>query len=720
MFSGPTGSGKTTLVRACLGELEPHERVVVIEDTAELDLFDAVAHPNVESWEARLANNEGEGAITQGEQVKHALRYRPDWLVCGEVRDSDAAVPMLKAMTHGQSSLTTVHSASAIGALDKLALYLGTGDDRLPPEVAHNQLHQAIDFVVHLERGADGRRHVTEVLEVAGFDGQRCTTNTIMTRDVERVDVDTASARPAARTGPRPRRIRLEPPRERVPMRTLAGAIVGLLAAGGVWLAIVGWTGVPESARPTHVDQLGRCVVARGARRRLVRARGGRHRLAGGGSAGRCDRMGRADADGCPTSSRRSSGSRVRRSPRGPRCCATPSASHAGLQEAIGITAQVAPAAIRKEVQALSVRAERGSLTDALRQFAVDVDDPVADLVVASLAIAAERQAQRLSDLLSQIAVSAREQTAMRLRVETGRARTYASSKALVAITFGLAVVLMVFSPTFMEPYDTATGQLVLIGIGALFAGALWGLVQLGSTGHVASSAERDRRDSRAVMLFAMVLAGSLAGGGVALMLRGAVGSTPPLSAIVAELHRPRTATHTSTRRDQMLSSLAGRPSPSRAADLAVCERTLDRYVRDRFVWAAMGATPALVVRGAHGGRRGRLLPAARAAARHRRRCDRRMDVRPHRSARRRREGPSRVPPCALGVPRTGCDPDGWWRRRRDGDVRRGCVGSRSGIPPPSICVCRPRRHAASLPGSFSANSATASGWPNSRSCAPR
>ena len=72
----------------------------------------------------------------------------------GEVRDSDAAVPMLKAMTHGQSSLTTVHSATAVGALDKLALYLGTGEDRLPPEVAHNQLHQAIDFVVHLDRGA--------------------------------------------------------------------------------------------------------------------------------------------------------------------------------------------------------------------------------------------------------------------------------------------------------------------------------------------------------------------------------------------------------------------------------------------------------------------------------------------------------------------------------------------------------------------------------------
>ena len=68
----------------------------------------------------------------------------------------------------------------------------------------------------------------------------------------------------------------------------------------------------------------------------------------------------------------------------------------------------------------------------------------------------------------------------MRLRVETGRARTYASSKALVAITFGLAVTLMLFSPTFMEPYDSATGQVVMIAIGVLFAGALWGLVLLG------------------------------------------------------------------------------------------------------------------------------------------------------------------------------------------------------------------------------------------------
>ena len=183
VVSGATGAGKTTLLRACLGELERLARVVIIEDTAELDVFDPVAHPNIESWEARLANSEGEGGVDVGEQVKHALRYRPDWLVFGEVRDSDAAVPMVKAMTHGQAAMTTVHAPSAEGALDKLALYLGTGEDRLPPDVAHNQLRQALDVVVHVDRLADGRRVVAEVVEVAGFDGHRCTLNRIAERD---------------------------------------------------------------------------------------------------------------------------------------------------------------------------------------------------------------------------------------------------------------------------------------------------------------------------------------------------------------------------------------------------------------------------------------------------------------------------------------------------------------------------------------------------------
>ncbi len=177
VFAGATSSGKSTTARACLAELDPLAHVVIIEDTAELDLFDEIRHPNVESWEQREPNVEGEGGVSQGELVTHALRARPDWLVCGEVRDSDAAVPMIKAMTQGQASLTTVHAASAVAALDKLALYLGTGEDRLPIEIAHHQLSLAVDLVVHLAQLADGRRVVTEVVQVAGFDGQRCSTN---------------------------------------------------------------------------------------------------------------------------------------------------------------------------------------------------------------------------------------------------------------------------------------------------------------------------------------------------------------------------------------------------------------------------------------------------------------------------------------------------------------------------------------------------------------
>ncbi len=183
VFAGPTGSGKTTMARACLHELPRDKHLVVIEDTAELDLFDENRHPCVDSWERREPNAEGEGAVSMSELVPHALRARPDWLVVGEVRDADSSVPMVNAMTHGQSSLTTVHAPDAVGALDKLAVYLGTGEDKLPITVAHHQLSMAVDFVVHVDRLPDGRRYVTEVIEVEGFDGNRCTINTLYRHD---------------------------------------------------------------------------------------------------------------------------------------------------------------------------------------------------------------------------------------------------------------------------------------------------------------------------------------------------------------------------------------------------------------------------------------------------------------------------------------------------------------------------------------------------------
>lgn len=153
---------------------------------------------------------------------------------------------------------------------------------------------------------------------------------------------------------------------------------------------------------------------------------------------------------------------------------------HAGLNQAIAVTADVAPAPIRAHVRALASRAEHHSLSAALRTFAAETANPVADLIVAALVIADERQARDLTKLLSEIASSARQQAAMRMRVETGRARTYTQSQSLVGITLMLVIVLLLFSPEFLEPYDSLGGQFVLAVIGALFAGALFGLVALG------------------------------------------------------------------------------------------------------------------------------------------------------------------------------------------------------------------------------------------------
>ena len=263
-------------------------------------------------------------------------------------------------------------------------------------------------------------------------------------------------------------------------MRALTGFTVGIIAAAGVWVAIAGFRGV--AVKETRAersfrweDVWWRAVIV------LVAFVAG-WVLTGWPAAG-------GIAAGCATVMPLLSGTRRNRQRIEARSDAVASwaemlrdtiSSHAGLREAVAVTARVAPVPIRAEVQALAVRAERESLPGALRRFADEVGDPVADLVVASLVIAAERQAQRLAELLTEIAKSAREHAAMRSRVETGRARTYASSRALVAITLGLAVVLMLFSPQFMKPYDTFTGQVVMLGIGALFVGALWSLVQLG------------------------------------------------------------------------------------------------------------------------------------------------------------------------------------------------------------------------------------------------
>ena len=154
-------------------------------------------------------------------------------------------------------------------------------------------------------------------------------------------------------------------------------------------------------------------------------------------------------------------------------------AAHAGLSQALTSTAAVAPAAIRVEVRRLAIRSQQMSLSEALRLFAAEMADPVADLIVAALTISDRHQARNLPRLLGEIARSTRELASMRQRVETGRARTYASARSMVAITMLMVVVLVLFSPDFMAPYDDGWGQVVMLIAGVLFVGAVWALIQM-------------------------------------------------------------------------------------------------------------------------------------------------------------------------------------------------------------------------------------------------
>ncbi|MDA8289142.1 MAG: pilus assembly protein TadB, partial [Actinomycetota bacterium] len=147
-------------------------------------------------------------------------------------------------------------------------------------------------------------------------------------------------------------------------------------------------------------------------------------------------------------------------------------AGAAGLEQAIVATATVAPLAIRAEVATLAVRLEGERLAPALRGFADEVADPTMDLVVAALVLAAEHQASRLGELLGSLAQAARDQATMRLRVEAGRARSRTSVKVVVGVTAGLALGLAVLNRSYLAPYDSALGQLMLALVGAMFAGA--------------------------------------------------------------------------------------------------------------------------------------------------------------------------------------------------------------------------------------------------------
>lgn len=161
LVSGGAGAGKTTLLNALAAELDPAERVVTVEDAAELRL----PGPHVVRLEARPPSAEGTGAVTVRDLVRAALRMRPDRIVVGEVRGAEA-LDMLQAMTTGHDgSLSTLHANSPADALRRLETMVLMGAD-LPLAAVREQVASAVDLVVQVARGGDGGRRVVAVAEV--------------------------------------------------------------------------------------------------------------------------------------------------------------------------------------------------------------------------------------------------------------------------------------------------------------------------------------------------------------------------------------------------------------------------------------------------------------------------------------------------------------------------------------------------------------------------
>ena len=181
LISGGTGSGKTTLLNAISQNIDASERVVTVEDAAELQL----QQPHVVRLETRPASLEGRGEITQRDLVRNALRMRPDRIIIGEVRGAEA-IDMLQAMNTGHDgSMSTVHANTSRDALTRVENMVQMGNYGLPPRSIRQQIVGAIDIIVQVARQRDGGRRLLQVTELCGLEGDIVILNDIFAFEME-------------------------------------------------------------------------------------------------------------------------------------------------------------------------------------------------------------------------------------------------------------------------------------------------------------------------------------------------------------------------------------------------------------------------------------------------------------------------------------------------------------------------------------------------------
>ena len=201
LISGGTGAGKTTLLNALSAYIPENERIVTIEDSAELQL----QQPHVVRLETRPPNIEGRGEVTQRDLVRNSLRMRPDRIVIGEVRGGEA-IDMLQAMNTGHDgSLTTIHANTPRDALARLETMIQMTGMRLSDRAMRQQVASAINLVVQVARLSDGSRRVTSISEITGMEGETITMQEIFQYERTGVDKDGQVLGRFRPTGIRPR-----------------------------------------------------------------------------------------------------------------------------------------------------------------------------------------------------------------------------------------------------------------------------------------------------------------------------------------------------------------------------------------------------------------------------------------------------------------------------------------------------------------------------------